>query len=67
MLEHFVVLIVGSFVFSTAAASDKFVCKTSKHTVIITLLPSGKKQYRAWNKSRRITEKPMCSSSEERK
>ena len=58
MIKYLIVLIIGSFFFSTAAASDKFVCSTSKHTVIITLLPSGKYQYRAWNKPKSITGKP---------
>lgn len=58
MLKSLIILIIGSFVFSTAAASEKFACSTSKHTVIVTLLPSGNYQYRAWNKPRSITEKP---------
>lgn len=58
MLKSLIILIIGSFVFSTAAASEKFACSTSKHTVIVTLLPSGNYQYRAWNRPKSITGKP---------
>lgn len=58
MLRYLLFLTFGSFVFSNALASEKFVCETSKHTVTINLLPSGKYQYTAWNKPKRITEKP---------
>jgi len=58
MLKYLTTLIIGLFVFSAAIASEKFVGKTSKHTVIVSLLPSGKYQYRAWNKPKSIAEKP---------
>ena len=56
MLKYLIFLIIGSFVFSNAVASEQFVCKTSKHTV--NLLSSGKYKYMAWNKPKRITKKP---------
>jgi hypothetical protein len=58
MLNYLIFLIIGSFVFSNALASEQFVCKTSKHTVTVNLLPSGKYQYKAWNKPKSITEEP---------
>jgi len=58
MLNYLIFLIIGSFVFSNAVASEKFVCKTLKHTAIVNLLPSGEYQYIAWNKPKSITKKP---------
>jgi len=58
MLKYLIVFIIGSFVFSTAVASEKFACKTSKHTVIVSLLPSGDYQYTVWNKPKSIAGKP---------
>ncbi len=58
MLNGLISLIIGLFVFSNAVASEKFVCKTLKHTVIVNFLPSGKYEYMAWNKPKSITEEP---------
>ena len=58
MLKYLMLLLMGSFIVANAVASEQFVCKTSKHTVNINLLPSGKYQYMAWNKPKSTTEKP---------
>lgn len=58
MLRYLLFLTFASFVFSSAVASERFVCKTSKHTATVNLLPSGKYQYMAWNKPKRIAEEP---------
>ncbi len=58
MPKYLISFIILTFLLSNAAASDQFVCKTSKHTVTVKLLPSGKYQYKAWNKPKNVNEKP---------
>lgn len=58
MRRYLFLFIAGSFICSHAEASEQFVCKAAKHTVAISLLPSGKYQYRSWNKPKSITDDP---------
>jgi hypothetical protein len=46
------------FCCSSAFALEEFVCKTTKHTIIVNQLSSGELRYRAWNKPKGIREKP---------
>lgn len=61
MKENFIfkqVIIFSLFMFSNNGfAEQKFVCKTEKHTVVISLV-SDVYQYVAWNKPKSIKEKP---------
>ncbi|MGE8539149.1 MAG: hypothetical protein ACN6NI_07680 [Acinetobacter sp.] len=58
MLNYFVSIIIGSLLFSNAWAAEKFVCKTSTHTVLINPLSSGQYKYTAWNKPKNMADKP---------
>lgn len=58
MLNYLVFIMIGSLLFSNAWAAEKFVCKTSTHTVKINPLPSGQYKYTAWNQPKNMTDKP---------
>jgi hypothetical protein len=61
MLKYSVIAFVSWLCYvcpGSAAALEEFVCKTSKHTVIVDLQPSGEWRYRSWNKPKDTHEKP---------
>lgn len=58
MIKYIIISIAASFLFSNAVASEKFVCKTSKHIVTINFLSPNKYQYKSWNLPKSINEKP---------
>lgn len=59
MLKRITLLMLLSFVINSHAFSmERFVCNTSKHTIIVNQTQSGEFLYRAWNKPKSTTEIP---------